>query len=146
MYLQRQEFVVLEPGEYLVKVESVQQADGKFGNQLRFTLRVLHVGGELSDAVLMAWASPTLTPKSKLTRWAGALLGSTWSGGDLETDSLVGKTARAVVTITAGSDGQERNKVLELAPLRRVAPTPAAAAPAPIMPGPIIAPGGEVPF
>ena len=133
---------MLEPGEYLVRVESVQQTDGKYGNQLRIMLRVLHAGGELSDALLMAWASPTLTPKSKLTRWAGALLGPTWSGSDLETDSLVGKTARAVVTITAGSDGQERNKVMELAPLRRVAPMPAA----PIMPGPIIAPGGEVPF
>ena len=73
MYIERREFVVLEPGEYLVKVESVQQTDGKYGEQLRIMLRVLHAGGELSDAVLMAWASPTLTPKSKLTRWAGAL-------------------------------------------------------------------------
>ena len=39
MYLQRQEFPVLEPGEYLVKVESCQQTDGKYGNQLRFVLR-----------------------------------------------------------------------------------------------------------
>ena len=146
MYIERREFVVLEPGEYLVKVESVQQTDGKYGEQLRIMLRVLHAGGELSDALLMAWASPTLTPKSKLTRWAGALLGSSWSGADLETDTLVGKVGRAVVTITAGSDGQERNKVIDLAPLRRVAPTPAAAAPAPIMPGPMIAPGNEVPF
>jgi len=73
-------------------------------------------------------------------------LGSSWPGNDLETDTLVGKVGRAVVTITAGSDGQERNKVIDLAPLRRVAPTPAAAAPAPIMPGPMIAPGNEVPF
>ena len=55
MYIERREFVVLEPGEYLVKVESVQQTDGKYGNQLRIMLRVLHAGGELS-AGLMAIA------------------------------------------------------------------------------------------
>ena len=115
MYLQKQEFPVLEPGEYLVKVESCQQTDGKYGNQLRFMLRVLHAGGELSDALLMAWAAPTLTPKSKLTRWAAALPGSGWSVSDLETDNLVGKVARAVVTITAGSDGLDCNKVVDLA-------------------------------
>ena len=68
MYIEHREFPPLEPGEYMVKVESVQQTDSKYGNQLRFMLRVLHAGGELSDAVLMAWASPTLTPKIKLTR------------------------------------------------------------------------------
>ena len=50
VYIERREFVVLEPGEYLVKVESVQQTDSKYGNQLRFMLRVLHAGG-LSGAV-----------------------------------------------------------------------------------------------
>ena len=144
MYLQKQEYPVLEPGEYLVKIESVQQTDGKYGNQLRFMLRVLHAGGELSDALLMAWAAPTLTPKSKLTRWAAALLGSGWPGNDLETDTLVGKVGRAVVTITVGSDGLDCNKVIDLAPLRRVAPMPAA--PVPVWPGPVMAPGSEVPF
>lgn len=146
MYLQKQEFPVLEPGEYLVKVESCQQTDGKYGNQLRFLLRVLHAGGELSDALLMAWAAPTLTPKSKLTRWAGALLGAGWPGNDLETDTLVGKVGRAVVTITAGSDGLDCNKVVDLVPLRRAAPLPAAAAPVQVWPGPVMAPGNEVPF
>jgi len=58
-------------GEYRVFVSNVEDCEGQYGSQIRFTLEVMD-DGDYQGRELRAWASANLSTKSKLARWAKA--------------------------------------------------------------------------
>jgi len=122
MKLQKRVYELLDVGTYGATVQSVEQATGQYGDQAKMTF-----GLDDSDAVLTAWASAKYGPNTKLGRWASAILGG--MADELDTDMLIGKPCRLVVTVKAKDDGTQYNKVDEVLPPKR-RPKPEEAKPA----------------
>jgi len=119
--IQQTVFETLEPGEYSAKVAGIEATDGQFGPQLKWSF------GLGDDRKLSAWTSQTFSPKSKLYKWTAAAFGG-WeipSGYVLDTDALLNRPVRVIVTVEAGRDGPY-NKVSEVLPPRRQQQAPAA--------------------
>ena len=123
--VQQTEFVLLEAGEYPATIGTVEAEEGQFGPQLKFKFM-------LDDGTtLLGWCSRTFNPKTKLYAWSKAAFG----GGEiprsynLDTAHLENKRVRLFVTVEAGRDGMEYNKVNTVLPARRSTPPPV---PAPV--------------
>jgi len=102
----------LPTGEYRVELTAIELDSGQYGEQLRWTFRVLEKGRNL---VAYSSLSPSLA--SKCMRWAGVLLGRPIQAGEaVDFEALVGKTAVAVVVKQRKENGQEFNKVDDLLP------------------------------
>jgi hypothetical protein len=102
----------LPTGEYRVELTAIELSTGQFGDQLKWTFRVLDKGRHL-----VAYSSISDSPDSKCMRWAGALMGrAVQLGEQVDFESLVGKTAIAVVVKQRRENGQEFNRVEELLP------------------------------
>lgn len=114
------DFEVIEAGIYAAEVDSVTPEDPnpRFEDsrpQLKFIFNVTEP--DLADAKVFAWTGQTYGPKSKLRPWLAALVPDFDPDRDeLETDDLVGKRCRIVVTVKKGEDGKERNRVAEVLP------------------------------
>ena len=142
MILPRTTYDALEPGEYVATVQRIEEQDGQYGLQLKWTFSLDAPGADYDGRHVLAWCSPSFTAKAKLGRWARALLGSQVDDIDeLDTQLLIGQPCRLVLSSGVGTDGTERNKVTEvLAPRRAAAPfvpgaRPWNAQPAPFVPG-----------
>jgi len=122
--LPRTTYDALEPGEYVATVQRIEEQDGQYGLQLKWTFSLDAPGADYDGRHVLAWCSPSFTAKAKLGRWARALLGSQADDIDeLDTQLLVGLPCRLVLSSGIGTDGTERNKVTEvLAPRRAAAP------------------------
>ncbi len=96
-------------GDYRVQVVDIEEFEGNFGPQLRFTLEV--VDGPYAGKQIYAWCAAKLSTRSKLAQWAAAL-GCPFVPGEMfDTDDLVGRQAIAVVTLESGDNGNEFNRV-----------------------------------
>lgn len=121
MKLQPSAYELIEAGVYPAVVDSVtpEDANPRFEDsrpQLKFIF--LTTDEEGADAKVFAWTGQTYGPKSKLRPWLAVLVPDFDPDRDeLETDDLVGKRCRIVVTVKKGEDGQERNRVTDLMPL-----------------------------
>ena len=99
-------------GEYRVELTAIELSTGQFGDQLKWTFRVLDKGRNL-----VAYSNPSASLASKSMRWAGALLGRPIQPSEkVEFEKLVGKTAISVVVRVPKDDGREINKVENLLP------------------------------
>ena len=127
--IQAQKYECLPTGVYPAVVSEIEASDGKFGPQLRFRFEVL--AGDYEGRRLTAWCSAVLSPKSKLNRWAVAILGpeAIPADGMLDTDDLLNQKCVIELVTEEGKDGGQFNKVREVKPWR--APRPAAPKPAP---------------
>ena len=116
-------YEVIEPGVYGAVIDSVTPEDPnpRFEDsrpQLKFIFLVTDEGVE--DAKVFAWTGQTYGPKSKLRPWLKSLLPEFDPDRDeLDTDDLVGKQCRIVVTLKKGEDNVERNRVGEVLPLEQ---------------------------
>lgn len=126
--IERVEYPTVPTGAHKVILTGIEEKVGQFGEQFQLSLEVLE--GDYEGRRLTAWCSPILSPKSKLTRWAAALLGDEMPEGALDVDWLINRTAVADVLETEGKDGATFSKVVELRPIRRPA------RPAPVTPSP----------
>ena len=131
MYIPLRPAVVLEAGEYQAIVRKVQEQNGKYGPQLAWQIEIVNQSGEMTGLTVQSWTGTELTPKSRLHRWAAALLGPGWDDTNgLDTSWLLNRPCRALLTVALGNDGTERNRVTDLLPARaQAAPRPAASAP-----------------
>lgn len=112
------EHVLLEPDAYRVKLVDVQTIEGRFGEQLRFTLEVIEP--EHAGTRLTAWANVSTSINSKAVKWASVFNGAPFQQGDtIDFDALIGKEAKAVVEVKQAEDGREFNRVTDILPLRR---------------------------
>lgn len=140
VYIPLRPAVVLEAGEYQGIVRKVAEQNGKFGPQLVWQIEIVSQTGEITGLTVQSWTGTDLTPKSRLHRWAVALLGPGWDdAAGLDTSWLLNRSCRALLTVALGNDGTERNKVTDLLPTRaQAAPRPAApaamVAPRPVAP------------
>jgi len=131
------QYDVIEPGVYAAVVDSVTPEDPnpRFEDsrpQLKFVFLIPGGSEDEGDAKVFAWTGQTYGPKSKLRPWLAALLPDFDPDRDeLETDELVGKKCRIVVTVKKGEDNVERNRVSEVMPAeQRARRAPAQAEPA----------------
>jgi len=119
--LQPSEFEVIEAGVYLAVVDSVTAEDPnpRFEDsrpQLKFIFEITE--GDYQASKVFAWTGQTFGSKSKLRPWLSVLLpGFNPDRDELDTDDLVEKPCRIVVSIKAGEDGKQRNRVTEVLPL-----------------------------
>lgn len=116
----------IETGKYLVQIVDIEETTGEFGLQLKWSFEI--VAGDNTGKRLSAWSSQAMTTKSKLVKWASAILRTTPDQLDeLDTDDLIGQRVVAVVVETAGKTGDLFAKIDSLQPYTpKAAPTPAA--------------------
>ena len=110
--LEKKVYELLEMGTYAATVKALEQAEGEYGPQAKFTFAL-----DDSEATLTAWASATYSAKSKLGRWTTAILGA--MPDVFESESLVGKPCRITVLVKAKDDGTQYNKVDEVLPPKK---------------------------
>ena len=95
---------LLPAGVYSADVVSAEEVTTQYGEQVRFTFRVTHDG---ENHILSAWCNAVYTPRSKLAKWAQALLGALPKRLDLA--DLEGKPCLLLV-----EQGGEYSKVREV--------------------------------
>jgi hypothetical protein len=146
MILTVQTYEVMEPGEYIAKVGKIETVQGEYGERLKIGFELVEHPG----SVALGWCNPKLGPKTTLYQWTKAIcFGGEDFTGDFDVNNLVGRVCRLVLTVEAGKDGQDRNKIVEVfPPRRRNGSTPAPAADDRSIPKPrppLTVPAGGVP-
>ncbi len=135
-------YEVFEPGVYPATVASVEPVSGQFGDQLKVKFDLDGAGGHS----LTVWTSLAFSQKSKLGQLAKAAFGGRDIPPDyvLDTDHLLGRRLRLLVTTEERSDGSTYNKVSQFMAL--AAGPAAASTPAPPAPPPAPRPAPADPF
>ena len=122
-------YEVLPQDIYMAEVLDIEECEGDYGDQLKFTFDLL----DLDDRQQFGWTSKKLSPKSKLWAWTRALLGSE-PEGDLDCDRLINRKCRLSLSVET-KDGVEYNRIKDILPLARATvkarPAPVAVQPQP---------------
>ena len=136
------------PPDSRVQVEAVsieqrtaQNRNGETWEKLEFKFRIVAIPDQMADEFgalegSHIWGSVPLRltshPDNKLRQWAEALIGvELGEGYELDTDDLVGKRARALISNYSKKTGEIAHQVAGLLPAGgdvQAAPAPAAAA------------------
>ena len=134
MLIEKTVYTALDTGVYNAVVESIEETTGQFGPQLKIRF-------DLGDNnYLSAWASQSLSDKSKLGKWTRAILGNI--PDTLDTSALIGKPCRLSVVTKTRDDGTEFNRIDEVLAPKTAAPKGPKPQP---QPEPVAA-GEELPF
>ena len=114
-----------------IKIEclSIEDVDGKFAPQMKWSFRVWDADGEVLDNgapyTWFQWTSRKMSPGSRAHLWAQALLGRTLtvgeSGAALQA-SLIGRTANAFAEVHIGESDQKSSKISAISPIAQAAP------------------------
>ena len=128
MRISQQVFETYEPGVYPATVASIEPVSGQFGDQLKVKFDLDGAG----DHSLAVWTSLVFSQKSKLGQLAKAAFGGRDIPPDyvLDTDHLLGRRLRLLVTTEERSDGSNYNKVSQFLAMQ-AAPAASTAPPAP---------------
>jgi hypothetical protein len=119
----------VDPGVYDATVDAIETVEGQYGTQWRFTFKL----GDYPDELPWAWASAKLGTKTKLWRWAVALLGRPLGIGEkLTPRQLVGCRCQVNVTEKPDANGDLRRVIGEVlrAKAAKAPPQPPEDAPA----------------
>lgn len=127
--------VCLPAGVYPAQVSNIEDADGQYGPQLKFTFDLL---GEHQGKQLTGWTSKSFNVKSKLYEWTQGMLGGIaidpeW---DFSSDAVMGKKVLLTVLKKAGDNGSEFNRIDNVLPAPRPKAKAKAAPPPPDEDGP----------
>ena len=139
----------LPTGDYSAMLEDYEIVPSKFdpAKESAKLLFSILAPQDYAGRRLSMYVTPIVSPKSKFTKIAAALLGNSPSG-DLDLDELLQKRAILTVTVTDGDDGQF-NRIAEVraarpTPPARPAPAPAQRPAAPVSkPTPTAAPADD---
>lgn len=107
----------IEPGIYTGKIATIEQVDGVYGEQLKFTFLLDPFGDYEAGKQLTAWTSMKFSQKSKLYTWTMALLGKLTPDYDFDSDDLLGKPCQVVVGNKFTPDGNLFDFVESIKPL-----------------------------
>lgn len=125
MEISLKSYETIEPGVYPASIVEVKPEAGQYGDQLR----VKFLLEDEANTALSAWTSTSFSPKSKLYALARAAFGGREfdPGFTLDTDRLIGRRLRVMVTVKPRTDGAgDFNRITEFYPLQ---PPKAAMAP-----------------
>ena len=101
-------------GWYPARVQSVQQVTSDYGDQLEWRFDITLPDGTTSEK--RAWSGMKFAPGTKLFGWCEKLSGgSIPKTTDLETDELTGLECDIKIEIKASQQGQQVNRVTDLA-------------------------------
>lgn len=104
----------LPTGEYPATLQNVEQVDGQYGTQLRFTFEL---SGQYAGRKLTAYARLSESLSGKLARWVQALLGRPVKEGEtVDLAPLINKPCVLVVLKQVKPDGTPYNKVEDVLP------------------------------
>ena len=94
-------------GAYDATVASVEPADGEYGQQVKFVFALdSEIGEDGEPIALWAWASSKLNPRTKLYKWATALMDSAPAiGARFDVSRLTGLPCRVLVNLEDSDDG-----------------------------------------
>lgn len=98
-------------GVYVATVKDLTEDDGQFGPQIKFVFEIEETlacdSGDPEDWVgqeKWGWCSDSLTPNTKLFKWARQILGGDFEiGDDLVLDDMIGRKVR--ITIGENKNG-----------------------------------------
>ena len=123
MKIDTTEIVVLPTGEYVAEVEEIEEVEGNYGPQLKWTFRVLN-SKDHKDCTVLGWTSTSPSTKGRLVNWVSACYGRRIRGGEtIDTHDLIGKRVSLVLTVEENGDGAEFNKIQSLKPHKKSQPT-----------------------
>ena len=130
-------YETFEPGVYPATVASIEPVSGQFGDQLKIKFDLDGAG----DHTLTVWTSLAFSAKSKLGQLAKAAFGGRDWPADyvLDTDHLMGRRLRLLLSTEERPDGSTYNKVSQFLAMQ-AGPGAAAAQPRPPAPAPKPAP------
>ncbi len=113
--IQQKTYEVVPTGDYPAEIDQIDLEQGQFGEQLKFTFRLLN---REDGKTMWGWASASFTPKSKLYAWTRAAMGGQTipPSYNLNTDHLIGKRVLLTVVISRKDDGAEYNKIQDVRP------------------------------
>lgn len=150
---QSRQYEVVPTGEYVAKIVSVEQVEGRFPNertgkiedQLRWEFEIQAAnGGEPKK--ISAWTSMSFGPKSKLYGLAQAAFGKAIPPEYvLDTEHLLNRRVKLVVLVRTKEDGTEFSKVDSFKPVNGAVIQPPAPV-APPVPKPVGDDGALIPF
>lgn len=131
------DYEIVDPGIYPATIDAVTPKDPnpRFDDAKPQLEIVWLLDNMQPDVKVFSWTGQTYGPKSKLRPWLAILMPDFDPDKDeLDTDDLIGKSARIVVTVKEDGQGRERNRVTDVMPLeqrrRAAAQPPKAEAPA----------------
>jgi hypothetical protein len=104
-------------------IDTLEQTDGQFGPQVKFTFKddTSHLEETDGETMLTAWSSAKYTEKTKLFKWARAALGAEFNPDvDFQASKMTGKRVLLSVEKHISATGTEFNKVGEVMALPRV--------------------------
>jgi hypothetical protein len=143
----KQTYILLPQGTYRGIIDSIEKVQGRFGDQIKFKIRINTDGVEGlegEEIYLSAWASASYSEKTKLFRWNRATLGAEFNpDSSFSAVAIKGKRVLVVVESRASTDGAEYNRVSDLlaTPLGKKPQT--AAPPQPVAPS---IPDNDIPW
>lgn len=125
---------MVEAGVHDAIIRDMTEEDGQYGAQIKFICEMQDLMKDSGDLVQQwAWASATLSPKSKLWKWLKNVTGQTPTLGapfDV-TAAMIGKPVQLIVSF---NDETQRTSVTDMLAAKKSgaqAPRPAQSRPAP---------------
>lgn len=103
---------LLKPGWYPAEIGEVEERETKFGTKLLVPFEVTDNEGTVG---IDAWLSISDHPKSNLVKWAKQLFGDR----EFDTDELTDIECEASVVEGEDSEGNPKNKISKLRPLKK---------------------------
>ena len=105
----------LGTGEYSGELLAIEQSDGQFGTQVKFTFAL--TAPEHNGRRLTAYARLSGSTQGKLAKWVQALLGRPIKEGEtVDLFRLIGKPCVLVVVRASKPDGSSYNKIEDVLP------------------------------
>ena len=110
-------YETIDPGLYPGHIETIEEDEGQFGPQLKYSILLDQLGTRLTT-----WSSQSLSVKSKLYRWAVACFGGKPLPDDfvLDTETLINRPIMVSVTMKDTEMGTF-NRVADLLPMPKTA-------------------------
>jgi hypothetical protein len=121
--LQQKIFEAIPNGTYPAIIELIEDEEGQYGRQLKFTFRLLT---DEKNRTIWGWASATFSNKSKLFSWTkAALCQDIPTARSFNSGELLGKKVTLVI-VEVEKDGLTYSKVNSVGPYieaQQISPT-----------------------
>jgi hypothetical protein len=115
---------VLPTGDYIARIEEIEEDNGAYGPQVKFTFEIVEdkltsSGESVKGKTLLGWASARFNRNTKLYKWTRAALGRDLAPDEpFDSDQVAGRNVTLAVVVQQRDDLSEYNKVTDVRPAR----------------------------